>query len=66
MGEKKPDPAKVAHLKPKRKCCKKRVRCLKCPVVVHKMKRLDLDSMSKKDARKALENARVNPGRRGR
>lgn len=65
MGKKKLDPAKVARLKPKKKCCKKRTRCLKCPVVVHKMQRLDLDSMSKKEARKALEAARVNPGRRG-
>lgn len=65
MGKKKPNPAKVARLKPKKKCCKKSTRCLKCPVVVHKMQKLDFDSMTKKQARKALEAARVNPARRG-
>ncbi len=65
MGKKKADPAKVARLKPKKKCCKKRTRCLRCPVVVHKMQKLDFDAMSKKEARKALEAARVNPSRRG-
>lgn len=62
----KPDPAKVARLKPKKKCCKKRTRCLRCPVVVHKMGKLDLADMSKKDARKALKKARINPTRAGR
>ncbi|MFZ2511645.1 MAG: hypothetical protein WAW85_11240 [Gordonia sp. (in: high G+C Gram-positive bacteria)] len=59
----KPDPAKVARLKPKKKCCKKKTRCLRCPVVVHRMQKLDLEHMSKKDARKALKQARKNPAR---
>lgn len=62
----KPDPAKVARRKPKKKCCKKQTRCLRCPVVVHKMRKLDLDQMSKKQARKALKKARLNPTREGR
>ena len=61
----KPDPAKVAHLTPKKKCCKKSTRCLRCPVVIHRMKKLDLDNMSKKEARKALKKARLNPAREG-
>ncbi|MFC0314280.1 hypothetical protein ACFQNE_07425 [Gordonia phosphorivorans] len=61
----KPDPAKVAHLKPKKKCCKKSTRCLRCPVVVHRMGKLDLEHMSKKQARKALKKARLNPACEG-
>ncbi|SED42936.1 hypothetical protein SAMN04490240_3896 [Rhodococcus pyridinivorans] len=30
--------SKVAGLKPKKKCCRKKTRCLKCPVVVMRMK----------------------------
>lgn len=62
----KPDPVKVARLKPKKKCCKKKTRCLRCPVVVHKMNKLDLEAITPKQARKELKKARVNPARVGR
>ncbi|GAA3957740.1 hypothetical protein [Gordonia caeni] len=62
----KPDPAKVVRLKPKKKCCKKKTRCLRCPVVIHRMKKLDLETMTPKQARKELKKARKNPARVGR
>ncbi|WP_165943034.1 hypothetical protein [Gordonia zhaorongruii] len=55
----KTDPAKVAKLKPKKKCCRKSTRCLRCPVVVHRMSKIDCDSMSKKKATKELKKARA-------
>ncbi|GED98788.1 hypothetical protein [Gordonia crocea] len=58
MGSKK-SAAKVRHLKPKKKCCRKDVRCLRCPVVVHRLNKLDLDSMNRKKLDKAIKKARV-------
>ncbi|MGB3303813.1 hypothetical protein [Gordonia sp. (in: high G+C Gram-positive bacteria)] len=55
----KTSPAKVAQLKPKKKCCKKSTRCLRCPVVIHRMGKLDCNHMSKKQANKALKKARA-------
>ena len=57
MGKK--DPARVASMKPKKKCCRSSTRCLRCPVVIHRMGKLDCDSMSKKQAAKALKKARA-------
>ena len=51
--------SKVADLKPKKKCCRKKTRCLKCPVVVMRMKRVRDDGLSKKELRKHLERARA-------
>ena len=52
-------PHKVAGLKPKKKCCKKDTRCVRCPVVIHRMSKLDLHGMSEKKAKKALKKARA-------
>lgn len=30
---------KLANAKPKAKCCRSKTRCLKCPVVIHKLQR---------------------------
>ncbi|UYP20035.1 hypothetical protein OED52_05670 [Rhodococcus sp. Z13] len=57
MGKVKP--SKVASLKPKKKCCRKKTRCLKCPVVVMRMKKVENDGLSKKELRKYLEKARA-------
>ena len=46
-------------MKPKKKCCRKSTRCLRCPVVIHRMSKIDCDSMSKKKATKALKKARA-------
>ncbi|GAB3054643.1 hypothetical protein GCM10027053_14400 [Intrasporangium mesophilum] len=48
----------VAKIKPKSKCCKKDTRCLKCPVVVHRLCKQDCASMCKQDFKKALKKAR--------
>ena len=33
------DPFKLAAMTPKKKCCKSGIRCLRCPVVLHKLNR---------------------------
>lgn len=33
------DPFKLATMAPKKKCCKSGTRCLRCPVVLHKLNR---------------------------
>lgn len=53
------NPAKVCDLKAKKKCCRKSTRCVRCPVVIHRMRKLDSDAMSKKELGKALKKARV-------
>lgn len=49
--------------KPKKKCCRKKTRCLKCPVVIHKLNRLAAEGASKKDLKKSLKTVRDNPNR---
>lgn len=46
-------------LKPKKKCCKSSKRCVRCPVVIHRMRKLDTSEMSKKELNKALKKARA-------
>ena len=53
------NPAKVGNLKPKKKCCRSSKRCMRCPVVIHRMGKLDTDSMTKKQLGKALKKARA-------
>ncbi|MCE5289586.1 MAG: hypothetical protein LLG14_10125 [Nocardiaceae bacterium] len=50
---------KVAHLKPKKKCCRSDKRCLKCPFVVHKMKKAVHQGLTGKELKKALKKARA-------
>jgi hypothetical protein len=52
-------PSQVAGLKPKSKCCREKVRCLKCPVVVMHMRRAEAAGMHGKDLKKALKRARA-------
>lgn len=49
----------VSGLKPKKKCCRKKVRCIKCPVVIMRMKKLEASGASKKDLKKGLDLARA-------
>jgi hypothetical protein len=49
----------VSSLKPKKKCCRKKTRCLKCPVVIMRMKRLEAAGCCGKDLKKGLEKARA-------
>ncbi|MEO9327295.1 hypothetical protein [Gordonia aurantiaca] len=53
------DPGKVGSLKPKKKCCKSSKRCVRCPVVIHRMRKLDTSEMTKKELGKALKKARA-------
>ena len=60
MGKKKSAKKfKPTNLKPKKKCCRKDVRCMRCPVVVHRLRKLDLDRMDHKKLEKAIKKARV-------
>ncbi|MFT4201697.1 hypothetical protein [Gordonia sp. (in: high G+C Gram-positive bacteria)] len=58
MGSKK-SAAKLRHMKPKKKCCRKDVRCMRCPVVVHRLQKLDVESMPRKKLEKAIKKARA-------
>ncbi|WAC56144.1 hypothetical protein [Gordonia sp. SL306] len=57
MGKVKP--AEVCDLKAKKKCCRKSTRCVRCPVVIHRMRKLDNSQLSKKQLGKALKKARA-------
>ena len=50
---------KVSSLKPKKKCCRSKQRCLKCPVVIMRMKKLDDRDLKPKELAKALKKARA-------
>ncbi|MBL1076071.1 hypothetical protein JK358_16860 [Nocardia sp. 2] len=49
----------VSALKPKKKCCRKKTRCLKCPVVIMRMKKLEAQGVCGKDLKKGLKAARA-------
>jgi hypothetical protein len=49
----------VSSLKPKKKCCRKKTRCLKCPVVIMRMKRLETAGCCGKELKKGLKKARA-------
>lgn len=49
----------VSSLKPKKKCCRSKKRCLKCPVVIMRMKKCETAGVSGKDLQKALKKARA-------
>ncbi|MET8648287.1 MULTISPECIES: hypothetical protein [Nocardia] len=50
---------KVSSLKPKKKCCRKKTRCVKCPVVIMRMKKAEASGCCGKDLKKALKQARA-------
>ncbi|WP_085999070.1 hypothetical protein [Nocardia higoensis] len=50
---------KVSSLKPKKKCCRKKTRCVKCPVVIMRMKKAEAAGVHGKDLKKALKQARA-------
>lgn len=51
--------SKVSQLKPKKKCCRKKTRCIKCPVVIMRMKKLESAGASKKELKAGLKKARA-------
>lgn len=59
MGKGKVKASKVSGLKPKKKCCRKKTRCLRCPVVIMRMKKLEDEGATKKELKKGLDKARA-------
>jgi hypothetical protein len=49
---------KLAGLKPKKKCCRSKPRCKRCPVVVSKVREAERDGMRGKDLQKVFKRAR--------
>ncbi|MEV6767170.1 hypothetical protein AB0N05_00910 [Nocardia sp. NPDC051030] len=49
----------VSGLKPKKKCCRKKTRCFKCPVVICRMKKLEAAGIHGKELKKGLKAARA-------
>ncbi|AEF41816.1 MULTISPECIES: hypothetical protein [Hoyosella] len=51
--------SKVSSLKPKKKCCRSKTRCLRCPYVVAKMKKYEAAGVSGGELKKCLKKARA-------
>ncbi|MBF6174461.1 hypothetical protein [Nocardia blacklockiae] len=49
----------VSRLKPKKKCCRKKTRCVKCPVVIMRMKKAESAGVCGKGLKKYLKQARA-------
>jgi hypothetical protein len=50
--------SKYADLKPKKKCCRSKPRCKKCPLVLHKVHKAELIGIHGKDLDKVYKRAR--------
>ncbi|MCV7192060.1 hypothetical protein [Mycolicibacterium brumae] len=49
---------KFARLKPKKKCCRSKPRCKRCPVVLHKVHKAQQAGASDKDLVRVFKSAR--------
>ncbi|MGU3293758.1 hypothetical protein [Williamsia sp. M5A3_1d] len=56
---KKITPTTLHTAKSKKKCCRKSIRCSSCPVVLHRLRKIDADEFSNKQFAKALKKARA-------
>jgi hypothetical protein len=62
------DPREIGHvkssqlldIKPKKKCCRSKPRCKKCPVVLHKVRKAELMGIRGKELNKIYKRARKN------
>ena len=57
----KPQPVKstkLSDLKPKKKCCRSRPRCKRCPLVLHKVHKAELMGLRGKELLKVYKRAR--------
>jgi hypothetical protein len=52
--------SKVASLKPKKKCCQSKKRCVKCPFVIHRMKKAEAAGLKGSELKAALKKARAH------
>jgi hypothetical protein len=50
--------SKLAAAKPKKKCCRSKPRCKRCPVVVNKVRKAELNGIRGKDLEKVFKRAR--------
>jgi len=48
----------LADIKPKKKCCRSKPRCKKCPVVVHKVRKAERTGIRGKQLVKVFKRAR--------
>lgn len=50
--------SKLARLKPKKKCCRSKPRCKRCPFVVSKVRKAETMGLCGKDLEKVYKRAR--------
>ncbi|WP_370330298.1 hypothetical protein [Mycolicibacterium hippocampi] len=51
-------PGRLADVKPKKKCCRSKPRCKRCPVVVQKVHKAELNGIRGKELAKVFKRAR--------
>ena len=51
---------KLLDIKPKKKCCRSKPRCKKCPLVLHKVRKAELMGIRGKELEKVYKRARKN------
>jgi hypothetical protein len=51
-------PSKLADLRPKKKCCRSKPRCKRCPVVVSKVRKAERNGIRGKGLVKVFKRAR--------
>ena len=49
---------KFAAAKPKKKCCRSKPRCKRCPLVLHKVHKAELSGIRGKELEKVFKRAR--------
>lgn len=54
-------PSKLAELKAKKKCCRSKPRCKRCPVVLHQVRKAELNGKRGKELTKVFKRARRTP-----
>ena len=52
--------SKLLDLKPKKKCCRSKPRCKKCPVVVHQVRKAERHGIRGKDLVKVYERGQAD------
>ncbi|BBZ29905.1 hypothetical protein MMAD_42000 [Mycolicibacterium madagascariense] len=52
------DPSKLAGVKPKKKCCRSKPRCKRCPLVLSKVRKAELLGLRGKELEKVFKRAR--------
>ncbi|MET0704968.1 MAG: hypothetical protein ABWY93_35400 [Mycobacterium sp.] len=51
-------PTDLTNLKPKKKCCRSKPRCKRCPLVLHKVHKAELTGIRGKELEKVFKRAR--------